>query len=114
VELPEYTEVSEEIYSLWRLLHGIGEGTNNLPKDTIPLEANLEFLNGVSFDKGCYLGQELTARAHHTGVIRKRLTPIIISVNDIESTLPTKIQQELSAPKSDTLLPPSLFNLPLT
>lgn len=30
----------------------------------------------VSFQKGCYIGQELTARSYHTGVIRKRLLPI--------------------------------------
>ena len=30
----------------------------------------------VSFSKGCYLGQELTARTHHTGVIRKRVMPV--------------------------------------
>lgn len=42
---------------------------------TIPLEANLDYLNGVSFDKGCYVGQELTSRTHHLGQIRKRYLP---------------------------------------
>ena len=37
----------------------------------LPLEANLEGLDAISFDKGCYIGQELTARTHHRGVIRK-------------------------------------------
>jgi len=32
---------------------------------------------GISFDKGCYLGQELTTRTHFRGVIRKRLLPVI-------------------------------------
>ena len=45
--------------------------------DAFPLEHNIETLNGVSFRKGCYLGQELTARTYHTGVTRKRLVPII-------------------------------------
>ena len=40
------------------------------------LEYNIVFLNGVSFNKGCYIGQELVARTHHTGVIRKRLMPV--------------------------------------
>ena len=30
----------------------------------------------VSFSKGCYIGQELTARTHHTGVVRKRVVPV--------------------------------------
>ena len=36
------------------------------------------FFSPVSFSKGCYLGQELTARIHHTGVVRKRVMPITI------------------------------------
>ena len=41
----------------------------------MPLECNLEGLNAVSFEKGCYVGQELTARTHHRGVVRKRVVP---------------------------------------
>lgn len=33
-------------------------------------------LNAISFDKGCYVGQEFVARTHHRGVIRKRLLPL--------------------------------------
>lgn len=33
-------------------------------------------MNAVSFDKGCYIGQELTARTHFTGVIRKRIMAV--------------------------------------
>ena len=39
----------------------------------LPLELSLHRLHGVAFDKGCYLGQEVTARAHFTGQLRKRL-----------------------------------------
>ena len=42
----------------------------------MPLEYNLVVLNAISFDKGCYVGQELVARTHHRGVIRKRLLPL--------------------------------------
>jgi len=45
----------------------------------IPLEANLEMLNFISFSKGCYIGQELTARSHFKGVVRKRLFPFFLS-----------------------------------
>ena len=43
---------------------------------SLPLDSNADYLHGVSFHKGCYIGQELTARTHHTGVVRKRIMPL--------------------------------------
>ena len=43
----------------------------------IPLEYNIDWLHGVSYDKGCYVGQELVARVHFGGLVRKRLYPIV-------------------------------------
>ncbi|XP_036053590.1 putative transferase CAF17, mitochondrial isoform X1 [Onychomys torridus] len=64
-------------YHTHRYQQGIPEGVCDLPPGTaLPLESNLAFMNGVSFTKGCYIGQELTARTHHTGIIRKRLFPV--------------------------------------
>ena len=58
---------------------GVGECPSELhPGKALPLESNADYLHGVSFHKGCYIGQELTARTHHTGVIRKRIMPLII------------------------------------
>ena len=45
------------------------------------MEYNLDYLHGVNFHKGCYIGQELTARTHHTGVIRKRILPLRFSTS---------------------------------
>ena len=44
-------------------------------------------LNAISFDKGCYVGQELVARTHHRGVSRKRLLPLRFVNNNGEGTL---------------------------
>ena len=69
-----------EDYILLRYKLGIAEGPSELPSgDITPLEANADYMHGVSFSKGCYIGQELTARVHHTGVVRKRYMPIHLS-----------------------------------
>lgn len=51
-------------------------GTDLIPDDTFILEAGFERLNGVDFRKGCYVGQEVTARMHHKTVLKKRLVPV--------------------------------------
>lgn len=74
-------EGSIKDYLLNKYLLGVGEGLGDHPESNcLPLECNADFLNSVSFSKGCYLGQELTARIHHTGVVRKRLMPIILDL----------------------------------
>lgn len=65
-------------YQTFRYKLGVGEGVYDLPPGkALPLEINCDYLHGVSFHKGCYIGQELTARIYHTGVVRKRLMPLI-------------------------------------
>lgn len=75
----------DEGYNYLRYQLGVSEGANDLPPGTcFPLEVNCDYLHGVSFHKGCYIGQELTARVHHTGVVRKRIMPLKFSQNIIE------------------------------
>mmetsp|Transcript_2769 Transcript_2769/g.3248 ORF Transcript_2769/g.3248 Transcript_2769/m.3248 type:complete len:407 (+) Transcript_2769:80-1300(+) len=73
----KFIETEGDTYEKWRMLNGIPEGKEC--EGSIPLEMNLEKLGGVSFRKGCYTGQELTARTHHKGLVRKRLLPIRLS-----------------------------------
>ncbi|MDB5707515.1 MAG: folate-binding protein YgfZ [Sphingomonas bacterium] len=57
-----------------RLSLGVTEGAAELGSDkTLWLEANARELNGVSFTKGCYVGQENTARMHHRAKVNRRL-----------------------------------------
>lgn len=66
-------------YKLLRYKLGVGEGViDHPPLKCFPFESNLEYLHGISFHKGCYLGQEFTARTYHTGVVRKRLMTVYI------------------------------------
>ncbi|MES2058773.1 MAG: folate-binding protein YgfZ [Pseudomonadota bacterium] len=57
-----------------RLSLGVTEGLAELGSDkTLWLECNARELNGVSFTKGCYVGQENTARMHHRSKVNRRL-----------------------------------------
>ncbi len=57
-----------------RLALGVAEGRAELGDgETLWLEANAGELNGVSFTKGCYVGQENTARMHHRAKVNRRL-----------------------------------------
>ncbi|HLL59594.1 MAG TPA: folate-binding protein [Allosphingosinicella sp.] len=60
-----------------RLSFGVIEGRAELGSDkTLWLEANAAELNGVSFTKGCYVGQENTARMHHRSKVNRRLVVV--------------------------------------
>ncbi|MDB5713387.1 MAG: folate-binding protein [Sphingomonadales bacterium] len=60
-----------------RLSIGVAEGANELGQDkTLWLEANARELNGVSFAKGCYIGQENTARMHYRSKVNRQLAVI--------------------------------------
>lgn len=80
--LPEAEKLpaDESAYQAHRLSLGIPEGSDDFPVDKLLiLEGNLDYLNGVSFKKGCYVGQELTARMKHRGKVRKRLLPVRVA-----------------------------------
>ena len=61
-------------YHAHRLALGVAEGAAELGQDKILwLEANAAELNGVSFTKGCYIGQENTARMNYRQKVNRRL-----------------------------------------
>jgi len=72
----------------------------------LPFESNLDYLNAVHFEKGCYLGQELTARTHYKGVIRKRLFPLVVEQEEEEEEEEGK---GVSIASNEFLFPPFLF-----
>lgn len=66
-------------YDRLRLSLGIPDGTLDLiPEKSIPLESRMDALNAISWDKGCYMGQELTARTKYRALIKKKLFPVTV------------------------------------
>ena len=66
-------------YDRLRLSLGVPDGSRDLVLDkSILLESGFDELNGVDWQKGCYVGQELTARTKYRGLIKKRLMPVAV------------------------------------
>lgn len=72
-------------YHLARMIHGLPESSEELGGQ-FPLNMHLHHLNGVSFEKGCYLGQELTQRTYFTGTIRRVALPFMVIPDSDSST----------------------------
>lgn len=84
VEAKGFRAAGAEAYDRLRLRLGLPDGSRDLEiEKSILLENGFDELNGVDWNKGCYMGQELTARTKYRGVIRKRLMPV-----EIEGPLP--------------------------
>ena len=65
-------------YHAHRIALGVPEGGKDfLFNDTFPHEALMDQLNGVDFDKGCYIGQEVVSRMQHRGTARTRIVPVV-------------------------------------
>ena len=63
-----------------RIAAGVPEGSLDLtPERALMLEAGLDQLGAVDFEKGCYVGQEVTARTHYRGLVKRRLVPLTIA-----------------------------------
>ena len=96
-------------YNVIRKLAGVAEGSELTGKTA--LECNQEFLNAVSFSKGCYLGQELTARSQHTGSIRKRIMPLIVVDVNTEIPRPWMMAHMIQEMGPDAIGPDSFLDL---
>jgi folate-binding protein YgfZ len=72
--------LAEAPFAAWdqaRIRLGLPDGGRDIEVEKgILLENGFWELNGVDFDKGCYMGQELTARTRYRGLVRKRLLPV--------------------------------------
>ncbi|QRV76499.1 glycine cleavage system T protein [Ceratobasidium sp. AG-Ba] len=98
-------------YILHRIKNAVPEGQEDIvPQHAFPMDSNMDMMGGLDFRKGCYVGQELTVRTYHTGVIRKRIMPVSLSQEGLGHSsdtpslpLHTSIQAErLPSSSSDT------------
>lgn len=70
---------NQQPYHLARIENKIAEGEYDLTKEkSLILEFGFDDLNAIDYNKGCYVGQELTARTHHLGEVRKKIFHIQI------------------------------------
>ncbi|MCH9020746.1 MAG: folate-binding protein YgfZ [Proteobacteria bacterium] len=84
LEAAGFASAPAEDYERLRLAHGIPDGSRDIPVDKgFLLENGIDDLAGVDFDKGCYVGQELTTRTKHRAKVRKRLFRV-----DVDGPLP--------------------------
>ncbi len=74
-----FTAASPAAYDRLRMSLGVPDGSRDLEVERSPLlENGFDELNGVDWDKGCFMGQELTARTKYRALIKKRLMPVEI------------------------------------
>ncbi len=73
----DFSEAGLDTYEDHRVTLGVPDGGRDLVVEkSFLLENNFEELNGVDFEKGCYVGQEVTARTKHRGLVKKRMLPV--------------------------------------
>ena len=85
-------------FAVWdeaRIRKGLPDGSRDLePEKSLLLENGFDELYGVDFKKGCYMGQELTARTKYRALIKKRLLPVEITGPAPEPGTPITLGEE--------------------
>jgi tRNA-modifying protein YgfZ len=77
---PLAAEATPADYARHRIALGLPDGSADLDAEkSVLLEAGFDELHGISWSKGCYMGQELTARTRYRGLVKKRLVPVAIA-----------------------------------
>jgi hypothetical protein len=67
-------------YDRLRLSLGVPDGSRDLvPEKALLMESGFDTLNGIDWNKGCYIGQEITARMKYRALVKKQLVPVTVS-----------------------------------
>lgn len=74
---PVQADATEADWQAHRLALGVPDPDADAPSDkTYPIEADFDLLNGIDFQKGCFVGQETTSRMKRRGAIKNRMLPL--------------------------------------
>ncbi len=77
---PDFAEAPFDAWDRLRMTLGVPDGSRDMEAEKSTLiESRIDIFHGVSFTKGCYIGQEITARMHHRGLAKKHLIPVRIA-----------------------------------
>jgi folate-binding protein YgfZ len=103
---PVFTHVADTVPAVFRTLQAVPvPGLDLEPGKHLPLEAGLSLTGAVHIHKGCYLGQELTARTHFQGLIRKRVMPVALTPAETPAPFPkSTASSPASAPRLSSLV----------
>ena len=83
-------------YNLIRYKNCIPEGTKEIEINaTLPLEVNLDLLGGISFEKGCFIGQEVNARIKYKGLVKRKYVPIHFKNKNFSFSILDKIDNKI-------------------
>ena len=68
-----------EAWERHRIALGLPEPRDHDPEKTLLLDAGFDELGAIAWDKGCWMGQELTARTRYRGLVKRRLVPVAVT-----------------------------------
>lgn len=108
----ECQKISPAAWKLLEIADGIPQFSQPLSELYLPQMLNLDQLEGVSFSKGCYPGQEIVARAHYRGQVKRRMFTAI-SMGAADQGLVPEIGSELLHPEQGQTIGKVLYGATL-
>ena len=70
-EKSDVGKASPEEYARARITLNVADSTDMIPDKSFPLQFRMDEIGAIDFEKGCYVGQEVTARTKHRGSVRR-------------------------------------------
>ena len=82
LNFPEYTSMIVESWNNLNILDGVPDIYPTTQEAFIPQSLNMDLIDGINFKKGCYTGQEIVARTHYLGKVKRRMYRAFIESQD--------------------------------